>query len=546
MLSFFNSYNYSQNWDYLDVEPGYETLNIAIEGDTTSTGEPISLNRAYRLQRDGVYLYNGSITNLSGSTMRIVASEGTGKLPLIIPVADQTGSSRRFFLARGNGYFENLAISGVDNLGNVVSEGNMFRLASSDIKLTIKGCFLDYDLQSFIRMNSSNQSVFVINSVLRNSTNPVSTGNGRFIDTRGNPQDTISVKNSTLYITSQNIIRGKGSLINQFILDHVTIFGGNGINAGYSGIVSKTDGIIEIMRSINCQITNNLFIDCGFEGGENSPSDPADTVKAPIIPIDSLRTDDPSKELNRVWDIRNNVYGWSPSLETWFSSTDSSYTPVFLNVYADELFNLYPTMKASNNVREFVQFTDPPSSEALAAFAQHKQATGNSDIDNPIITADKNGLAALQDDPNSFGPAENEFDFKYNTNSQAYTFAEGGLPAGDLNPWGIDYSTTGIEENYKYSIPAEFSLSQNYPNPFNPSTMIEYTVPFTSNITLSVYNVLGQEVVRLIDNKLQATGQYTISWDTSNGSSKSLSSGIYIYQLRTEGMTISKKMILLK
>jgi hypothetical protein len=429
----------AQEWDYLDVDPGYETLNLAIEGDTLN-GAPKSLNRVYRLQRGGMYLYNGSIQNNFGATIRIEAAEGEGDLPLIIPISDNTGNSYRFFLGTGDAYFTNLAISGIDNLGNV-TEQNMCRLNQEGMKLYITGCFLDYDLQSFVRMNASGQSVFITNSVLRNSINPVSTGNGRFVDTRGLNQDTISITNSTLYITAQHPIRSSSSIINQVILDHVTIYGSNGDNGGYDGIesgstesgsIEKTEGIIQIQRAINCRITNSLFVDCGFEGCKRYLSNPADTIKVPLIPIDSLRTDDPTAEANRVWDISNNVYGWSSDLEEWFSYTDSSYKLVFLNQYADEMFSMYPTMQAYDNLEEYVVFTDGPSSDALVTFAQYKEATENSDVDNPEITADKNGVAALNDDPDSFGPADEEFDFTYNTDSEAYTFAKDGTPVGDL------------------------------------------------------------------------------------------------------------------
>ncbi|MCK9282449.1 MAG: T9SS type A sorting domain-containing protein [Melioribacteraceae bacterium] len=542
-----NNKIYSQVWDYLDIEPGYETLNLAIENDTLN-GAPISMNRVYRLQRNGMYLYNGSIKNNFGATIRIVANEGNGALPLIIPVADQTGASRRFFLGSGDAYFENLAISGVDNLGNVVAEGNMFRLNKAGMKLHITGCFLDYDLQSFIRMNAAGQSVFVLNSLLRNSINPVSTGNGRFVDTRGLNQDTISFRNSTCYVTGQNPIRSTSSLINVLVFDHITFWGSNGINGGNNGVatgtISKTTGVVQIQRAIDAQVTNNLFIDCSFEDSRRYASNPDDTIKVPMIPIDSLRTDDPALEGQRNWNIKNNVYGWSPALNAWFSYTDSSYTPVFLNEHADLMFSLYPTMKASNNVKEFVNFTDAPNPETLVVFSMHKRATNNSDVDNPVITADKNGKKSLEEDPASFGPAVNEFDFRYNTNSIAYTIADG-KPAGDLNPWGLEYIPTSIKEEFNNEIPTDFSLSQNYPNPFNPTTNIQYSLSSDSRVTLSVFNMLGQEVARLIDNKDHSAGKYTVTWNAAT-SSKSLASGIYIYQLKTDKITISNKMILLK
>jgi glucose/arabinose dehydrogenase len=86
-----------------------------------------------------------------------------------------------------------------------------------------------------------------------------------------------------------------------------------------------------------------------------------------------------------------------------------------------------------------------------------------------------------------------------------------------------------------------FYLSQNYPNPFNPLTSIEYNLPQSSNVNLSIYNIHGQKVATLV-SELQVAGQYNFNWDASD-----FASGIYIYQLRTDkGFFASKKLILLK
>ena len=89
-------------------------------------------------------------------------------------------------------------------------------------------------------------------------------------------------------------------------------------------------------------------------------------------------------------------------------------------------------------------------------------------------------------------------------------------------------------------IPSDFELSQNYPNPFNPSTKIEFSIPKAGNYSLSVYNLLGQEVASLIDGQLNS-GVHRATFDASN-----LSSGIYIYRLTGNNVNMMKKMILLK
>lgn len=95
------------------------------------------------------------------------------------------------------------------------------------------------------------------------------------------------------------------------------------------------------------------------------------------------------------------------------------------------------------------------------------------------------------------------------------------------------------------AIPGNFTLSQNYPNPFNPSTTIEFDLPASSYVTLRVYNILGQEVVTLV-NTDYPSGHYTVTWDGRDGGNKPVASGIYFYRLSTDLNGETKKMILLK
>jgi serine protease len=89
-------------------------------------------------------------------------------------------------------------------------------------------------------------------------------------------------------------------------------------------------------------------------------------------------------------------------------------------------------------------------------------------------------------------------------------------------------------------IPLSFSLYQNYPNPFNPSTKIRYDLPSESHVTLVVYDLLGQEVARLVDAR-QSAGQYEIPFSASN-----LSSGIYFYRIQAGTYSDVRKMMILK
>ncbi len=97
--------------------------------------------------------------------------------------------------------------------------------------------------------------------------------------------------------------------------------------------------------------------------------------------------------------------------------------------------------------------------------------------------------------------------------------------------------TTEVEDE---TLPADFTLSQNYPNPFNPTTKINYALPKDEFVTLKVFNILGEEVAKLVEGRVTA-GSHSVEFDASN-----LSSGTYIYRLTAGKFVSTKKMILLK
>jgi hypothetical protein len=97
---------------------------------------------------------------------------------------------------------------------------------------------------------------------------------------------------------------------------------------------------------------------------------------------------------------------------------------------------------------------------------------------------------------------------------------------------------TGVEQNN--SLPTAYSLLQNYPNPFNPSTTIEFGLPNASNVTLKVYNMLGEEVASVV-NQTMTAGYHTVVFDASK-----LASGMYIYRIVAGNFIQVKKMTMLK
>ncbi len=108
------------------------------------------------------------------------------------------------------------------------------------------------------------------------------------------------------------------------------------------------------------------------------------------------------------------------------------------------------------------------------------------------------------------------------------------------NEFSVTTLPVNVDENNITEKPNFFCLFQNFPNPFNPITNIKYTIPFSSNVKLIIYDILGNEITTLIDD-FKISGSYNITVDASN-----FNSGIYIYRLLTDSFIDTKKMIFIK
>jgi len=123
---------------------------------------------------------------------------------------------------------------------------------------------------------------------------------------------------------------------------------------------------------------------------------------------------------------------------------------------------------------------------------------------------------------------------------------------GDVSPFSPvgTFSTTasfsvGTEDEIYGELPSEFELGQNYPNPFNPSTTIEFRMSEASNVSVKVYNVLGQVVKTLVNGTLPS-GTHHVTWDARDEAGAPVSSGLYLYRMETTGFTATKTLVLMK
>jgi hypothetical protein len=147
----------------VQVAPGFGTLNIAIDGDTTATGERNDPDTIYELERDGLYLLDGSIEH-EGFHLTIVAAEGSGARPILQPAVGDGGTSSRPFRARGDITLRGIYATNRDELGALNTR--ILRVSADSVRITLDDVHFDDDAQSGIRLDNAWNRIFITNSMV--------------------------------------------------------------------------------------------------------------------------------------------------------------------------------------------------------------------------------------------------------------------------------------------------------------------------------------------------------------------------------------------
>jgi hypothetical protein len=413
------------------VEPdqGVEigALNSAISA-ATDPG-----NTIFELRRGGLYLLNGDIS-YTGYTLHIRAEEGEGPRPVLQPAVDEQGNSDRHFSCASM-ILEGLYLQGRGEMGAI--ESQPIRITTANSRVLIDDCFIDYAGQSIVRLNTTGNSVFITNSIIRNSLLPDNPANGRVLDTRGNPQDTLSVEFSTIYNNGARMIRPDGAEILHINFNHNTVY----------QVSFTQDFSLDITK--DAKVTNNIFYNFAYRADN--------TAHNPFFSADSIGVGGSYTDAERSFDFRNNNFyqqkelgdileQFDPGGRYRFNSWDVDQKDTIwfeyvmrTNVFASQaildtavltskprLLHFIANGQAdtTNIFSEMLTFDNAPplNLDYWKFYVENDYSISGTNPPNPFADEDPDVLGEVTD---------GAYTFRYNGDSRSATAAEGGIPLGD-------------------------------------------------------------------------------------------------------------------
>lgn len=530
------------------------SLDNIINSDTI-VGGYVKPNTVFLLQQtsslDTVYYMTAPIT-VKGSVKIIGRTNPvTGHPPVIAPYINGDNSSIGYFFSpQGNDtltlkglYFLGTRPDGVANTGRFVNPSGDYNVFYFD-KCVLENISGAGTPNLFDTWGHSHCSFYVTNCEFRNNQddNPQNPGFAWIdVSTTDIPCDTALFRNNTFFFTGGYVLGGSGYGCSWLDFQHNTVF------------MSAGGGIFDLYQMHHAVIRNNVFYASSAASAPNSWSIVPGNWDSGLIILDSLSTLKSSPynmaESDRHLTITNNAYFWPTQFYTEWTKLNN-YVQQFIGAQPGILTNktTWPNITVTNN-----DSVDPGFNSTLVATSIAKMITLADTCWGGTASGAAGGyrpyVYPLSDPPSSNSTWPNVSSTWASTqgypvpenlrysNTTLKTAGSDGLPLGDLN-WFPELKPTGVSGNSK--VPTTFALHQNYPNPFNPSTVISYSISTNAPVRLSIYDILGREVAVLV-NEVQTSGQHTVNFNASH-----LSSGIYFSKLSSSGMTISKKMVLMK
>jgi hypothetical protein len=524
----------------------------------------VPAGRVYMLKTMGYYgIVNSPTTSTSrkviivGEDSQLLKTSTNAGFPPVLAGATVEGNPTTGGLTSGlDAEVKNINVELGNSAGNI---GWGFFGFQDGARLTVDNCLLEHTYWIMFQLGS-NCDVFIKNCYFANMTGYSCRRNGGVIDFFAN-EDTIWVENTTHIMAQGFAYKTRNHQVSRAVFNHNTF-----INCSNS--VFMNQGFLT-----NASVTNNIFINCNlqpYSGDENR--DPGECDLDPGVPmgfINVANLDSSGFASNSIkFYVDHNLIYWHPIFDDMVSTFNSTaaggYTTwadqkITMNArtqgYFDDEAN-FPYLREYNwitgKLPTFANTADLFTDQLEVINTYTRNQSSNDALD--ILP-----MWRLINDPTEYFVYADwpiPVDLSY-TDADLLTAGTNGFPIGDLNWFPTQFAQWTAQKDVEYSfidqatqglvdvavetrIPTKFELQQNYPNPFNPNTEISFTLPNSGNVTLKVYNALGEQVATLV-NGYQEANTYHINFNASG-----LPSGMYIYTINSDNGSVSKKMMLMK
>ncbi len=515
-------------------------INEVIQADTTSDGS--QAHDIYQLVTlDRTYQFTGALVVKSDVKIVGIVDSNTGRPPCVQPaVLSDFSIPATFLVVNGAGAkvsVENVYILAYATNNTANGDGVAISVTADNVRLTVENCVFD-GWQAFgIGYNGQWCDFFLNNNNFRNFVHPNQHYIGEVIRNTWPGEaytDTLSMVGNTMLC------------VNGYAAAPVTKYYETFFEFVGNKVLYTFKNPFFIFNATDAKINDNVFY-ANYAGGVDTTENPwwdnlwfPDTTYGVIAfqPLNEANAKmfdaaDSSAsnfldlaEAKRTLQVKNNTYFWPKGLTDFWANWNATQsntiiTPKFMNDRTMAMFSdksKWPGLDASNNVN-----ADPGYM---------------TEIDKDVLNGTPNGDIGLLKYFEQIRTGTASVDYW----GYGYTDVTG--EANWVPTWPLPesvYVTTAIDNNPIVSVPNSFALTNIYPNPFNPSSTIEYTLSKAGVTRLEVYNVLGQQIMTLVDNAYQTPNTYKVTVDMS-----AQTSGMYFVVLKQDGNNSVKKMMLLK
>ena len=562
----------SQSGDTLfvkdDVEyGGSDVLSSLMHSDSLAPA-----SRVYFLKAGGVYgcWHNPASSNkyrtiIMGPEQNLKTGSPTMPPPIISgAIADPNCTG-------GMNVNKDLLIKNIDlEIGNANGGSGgwaWFNFGGDSLKLQVDNCIMEHTWWCWVGGPRAMQTIKFTNDYFVNLDGHSCRRNGGVVDFNSGSafqQDTLLVENCTHVNTQGTLYKFRtGYTVNRAIFNHNDFVD----CAGYV--------IMNYGNQTNLSITNNIYVNTQLQAycrdplGIEDTGPNADTLAMGLVNLLVDSTFTANVATHGVY-VDKNVTYWDSSLSDIVSTLNTNHINgstewvsqmITMNTRTEALFadkTTYPLLTNGKWISKKPTFanTDVLFGSQLGILKAYAIACVDTGYKSPLTS----WRQASNPENANFVHADwpIPIDLSY-TDADLLTAGLGGFPVGDLGWFPTQYAAWKAQESLELAYidsvltgkltvgvqtapqsPQKFQLQNNYPNPFNPSTVINYTIAKAGNVTLKVYNLLGQEVATLV-NGFQTANTYNVDFNASG-----LSSGVYIYELRSGSNVIAKKMVLMK